>query len=87
MANKKSAEKRHRQSTARRLRNRQVKSEIRTAVRKFTQQVDGKDKAQAETAYVEVQQLLDNANRKGILHKNTISRKKSRLAKKLNALV
>lgn len=86
MANKKSAEKRNRQSVARRMRNRQVKSEIRTAVKKFLKVVGSKDKAEAEVAYKEVQALLDGAGSKGILHKNSISRKKSRLVMKLNAL-
>ena len=86
MANKKSAEKRYRQSLVRRMKNRQVKSEIKTAVKKFTAEVDAKNKEGAEQALVTVQKLMDTAKGKGVLHRNSVARKKSRLAKKLNAL-
>lgn len=86
MANKKSAAKRYRQSVLRRLRNRQVKSEVKTAVKKFTTQADTKQKDAAAQAFLEVQKLLDSAGSKGVLHKKTIARKKSRLARRLNSL-
>ena len=83
---KKSAAKRLRQSIGRRLRNRMSKSTVKSAVRKFETDVEAKDKAAASTQLVQVQKLLDTAAGKGILHKNAVARKKSRLAKKLNAL-
>ncbi|NCN06142.1 MAG: 30S ribosomal protein S20 [Spirochaetales bacterium] len=86
MANKKSAEKRYRQSLVRRMRNRQVKSEIRNAVKKFTSGIEKKDKEASEAALQQVQKLMDTAAGKGILHPNTVARKKSRLSKKFQAL-
>lgn len=86
MANKKSAEKRYRQSLVRRLKNRQAKSEIKTAIRNFTTSIDKKDKESAEKAFQTVQKLMDTAAGKGTLHKNSVARKKSRLAKKFTLL-
>ena len=86
MANKKSAEKRYRQSIVRRMRNRQAKSEIRNAVKKFTSGVEKKDKEAADLALQQVQKLLDTAAGKGIIHRNTVARKKSRLSKKLQLI-
>lgn len=79
MANTKSALKRIRTSAKRNLRNRTVKSTVRTAVRKFNDVVTVESLRAAMSA-------LDKAVSKGVLHRNTAARKKSRLAKKLNAL-
>lgn len=79
MANK-SAEKRERQEARRRLRNRMAKSTMRTAIKKFDAAVAAGDKAAAETAMAESNKLLDTVAGKGIIHKNTAARKKSRLA-------
>lgn len=86
MANKKSADKRHRQSIGRRMRNRMAKSTVKTAIKKFQAAVVQKDKASAETEFKTVQKLLDTASGKGILHANMVARKKSRLAVQLNSL-
>ena len=83
---KKSAEKRLRQSLGRRMRNRKSKSSSKTAIRKFETAIEAKDKAAAVTHLAEVQKLLDTAAGKGILHKNMVARKKSRLALALNKL-
>jgi small subunit ribosomal protein S20 len=83
---KKSAEKRLRQSTGRRMRNRMSKSTVKTAVRKFETSIEGQDKAAAAAQLVVIQKLLDTAAGKGILHKNMVARKKSRLANALNKL-
>lgn len=83
---KKSAAKRLRQSIGRRMRNRVSKSSSKTAIRKFEAAVQAKDKAAAATQLAEVQKLLDTAAGKGILHKNMVARKKSRLANALNKL-
>ena len=83
---KKSAAKRLRQSTGRRLRNRMSKSTVKSAIRKFETSVEAQDKAGAATQLVQVQKLLDTAAGKGILHKNMVARKKSRLANALNKL-
>jgi small subunit ribosomal protein S20 len=81
-----SAEKRQRQSEVRRLRNRTVRSEVRTEVRKFLEAVDSKDKEKAGVVFLSCQKLIDSAARKGILPMNTAARKKSRLHTRLNAL-
>ncbi len=79
MANK-SAEKRERQEAKRRLRNHMAKSTMRTAIKKFDAAVAAGDKAAAEKAMAESNKLLDTVAGKGIIHKNTAARKKSRLA-------
>ncbi len=79
MANK-SAEKRERQEAKRRLRNRMAKSTMRTAIKKFDAAVAAGDKAAAEQAMAESNKLLDTVAGKGIIHRNTAARKKSRLA-------
>lgn len=86
MAEKGSAAKRHRQSLKRRLRNRTAKSEVRTSIKMFTTAVSSKDKDEAGKAYNLVIKKMDTAAGKGIYHKNTVARKKSRLAKMLNRL-
>jgi len=77
----KSAEKRERQNAKRRLRNRQTKSAVRTAIKKFDAAVLAGDKAKASEAMALSFKLLDSAAGKGALHRNTASRKKSRLYK------
>ena len=86
MAEKGSAAKRHRQSLKRRLRNRTAKSEVKTSIKIFTSAVSSKDKDEAGKAYNFVVKKMDTAAGKGIYHKNTVARKKSRLAKMLNRL-
>ena len=79
MANK-SAEKRERQEERRRLRNRMAKSTMRTAIKKFDAAVAAGDKDAAVKALAESSKLLDTVAGKGIIHRNTAARKKSRLA-------
>lgn len=86
MTEKGSAAKRHRQSLRRRLRNRIAVSEVRTCVKSFISAVDSKSKEEAEKAFRLVVKKIDTAAGKGILHRNTVARKKSRLAKMLNRL-
>lgn len=87
MAEKGSAAKRHRQSLRRRMRNRMAVSEVRTSVKSFITAVDAKNKEEAEKAFRLVVKKIDTAAGKGILHRNTVARKKSRLAKMLNRLI
>ena len=81
-----SAEKRVRQNKKRRLRNRMVKSEVHTVIKGFEKAVEMKDQALAKEKLVESISLLDRAVSKGVYHRNTVSRKKSRLSKSYNAL-
>lgn len=80
MANIKSAIKRAEKSVQLNLRNRQIKSSLRTAVRKFVECV-GTDSADASLRNAISQ--LDRAVSKGTIHKNTAARKKARLYKRL----
>jgi small subunit ribosomal protein S20 len=86
MPNIKSAIKRTKTNEARRLRNASAKSALRTAVKQADVAVVGTDVGAAKAAYGAAQKKLDKAATKGLIHKNAASRKKSRLAKKLNAL-
>jgi small subunit ribosomal protein S20 len=79
MPNIKSAIKRVKVSEKRRLRNASQKSALRTAVKAF-------ETAVSSEALVNASKKLDKAASKGLIHKNAANRKKSRLAKKLNAL-
>jgi small subunit ribosomal protein S20 len=81
-----SAEKRHRQSEARRLTNKSVKTAVRSAVRKFVETSAKKDEALSETALRTLIKKLDSAARKGIIKKNAAARKKSRMQKRYNAV-
>jgi small subunit ribosomal protein S20 len=85
LAHGKSAQKRARQNVARRLRNRQAKSALRTTVKKFAAAVGAGDAAAVSAAYRDVQKKLDQAVAKGIVRKGTADRMKSRLAARLAA--
>jgi len=85
MPNIKSAIKRVSVIEKKTLRNNMVKSAYKTAVRKFEEAVEAKDMKNAESLFVEATKKIDMACTKGVIVKNTASRKKSRLAKKLNA--
>ncbi|MDR1575145.1 MAG: 30S ribosomal protein S20 [Treponema sp.] len=87
MAGKRSsAEKRHRQSEERRLRNKSVKSAVRTSAKKVTALGQKKDAAGAEAALRDMIKKIDSAARKGIIKKNTAARKKSRMQRFVNRL-
>ena len=87
MAKKKSsAEKRHRQSEERRMRNKAAKSAVRTSVKKFVALAHKKDMSASELALKDMIKKLDTAARKGIIKKNTAARKKSRMQRYYNSL-
>ncbi|MED4603914.1 30S ribosomal protein S20 [Paenibacillus validus] len=86
MPNIKSAIKRVKVSEKRRLRNASHKSALRTAVKAFETAAAGSNVETAKDALIAASKKLDKAVTKGLVHKNTAARKKSRLAKKLNAL-
>jgi len=81
-----SAAKRHRQSEKRRASNRAVRSEVRSGVKKFLDAADAENKESATEQLQVVTKLIDTAAGKGVYHKNTAARTKSRLHKKLNAM-
>ena len=86
MPNIKSAIKRTKIIEKKTLQNNMIKSSYKTAVKKFESAVESKDVASAETLFVEATKKIDQACSKGVIVKNTAARKKSNLAKKLNAL-
>lgn len=79
MANIKSQEKRNRQNETRRQRNKSVKSELKTSVKKVGQA--SAEGGQVDDAYRNAQKTIDKAAQKGVIHPNAAARKKSRLAK------
>lgn len=86
MANIKSQIKRIKQNERRRLRNKSVRSSVKTTIRKFREAAEAGDKARAEELARHAGRLLDKAASKGVLHKNTAANKKSAIFKKANAL-
>lgn len=86
MANIKSAKKRVLTAEKNRLRNVAFKTSIKTAVKKVLELAKGEDKDALNSAMSKVYQLCDKAVGKGILHKNTAARKKSRLTIAVNKL-
>lgn len=86
MANIKSAQKRIKVTQVKTLRNKMVKSALKTTIKKFETAVTGGNLEEAKVAFTNVVRALDMAASKGVVHKNMASRKKSRLAAKLNAI-
>jgi len=86
MANHFSALKRARQTEKRTARNRANTSQMRSALRIMRESLEKGDKATAEQTYRQTVSALDKAIQKGVLHENTVSRYKSRLSARLNAL-
>ena len=86
MANIKSAKKRVLIAEANRQRNVAFKSSIKTAIKKTLELAAGKDSEALNASLSKVYQLCDKAVVKGILHKNTAARKKSRLTLAVNKL-
>ena len=86
MANIKSQIKRNRQNEKRRLRNKSVKSSLKTAIRKFNEAVANGDAATAEVLLRDASRKLDKAAGKGIIHKNQAANRKSAIAKRHSAL-
>ena len=86
MARNLSAEKSDRQGEKRRLRNKMIKSRAKTLVKDFVELVDGKKKEEAQKALVHLSSFLDQAVSKGVYHRNTAARKKSRMHHLLSGL-
>ena len=83
MPNIKSAKKRVKVSEKKNLRNRVVKSGVRTAVKKFDAAV-ATDAASVAAVLSDTTSAIDKAAAKGVMHKNAANRKKARLAKRLD---
>jgi small subunit ribosomal protein S20 len=86
MANTKSAKKAVRQIARRTDVNRQRRSKMRTFIRKVEEAISAGDQAAARTALAAAEPIMMRAAQKGIVHKNTASRKVSRLSASVAAL-
>ena len=86
MANIKSAKKRILVNRTKAERNKAIKSGVKTAVKKVNAAIEANDKAAAASALVAAATTIDKAASKGVYHKNTASRKVSRLAQAVNKM-
>ncbi len=86
MANIKSAKKRILVNRTKAERNKAIKSGVKTAMKKVFAAVEAGDKAAAQEALVAATATIDKATTKGVYHKNTASRKVSRLAQAVNKM-
>jgi small subunit ribosomal protein S20 len=80
----KTAESVARSSERKRQRNRSIKSITKTAILKVERFIESNELEPAQKALVEASSIIDKAAKKKVIHPNTASRRKSRLAKKLN---
>ena len=86
MANIKSAIKRIKVTERRTLRNKMVKSAVKTEIKKYDSALSVGNYDDTKALYASVAQSIDQAAAKGVIHKNAAARKKSRLALRLNKL-
>ncbi|MFI3230919.1 MAG: 30S ribosomal protein S20 [bacterium] len=86
MANIKSAKKRILVTNKKTMRNKAIKSSVKTSIKKVVVAVKEGNKEQAQVALKGAVRSIDKACTKGIFHKNTASRKKSRLTKAVNKI-
>jgi small subunit ribosomal protein S20 len=86
MANIKSAKKRVLVAERNAMRNKSIKSEVKTAIKKVDAAIAAKDVEAAKAAYRAAVSVMDAAASKGVYHKKTVSRKASRLQKAINGL-
>ena len=86
MANIKSQIKRIKTNEKARLRNKSVKSSVKTAIRKFREAAEAGDKDKATELMREAGRKLDKAASKGVIHANQAANKKSAMAKRANQI-
>jgi len=86
VANIKSQIKRNRTNEARRLRNKSVKSSLKTSVRRFREAADSGDREAALTALRNASRQLGMAASSGVIHANQAANKKSAMAVRANSL-
>ena len=86
MPNIKSAKKRVKVIATKTLRNKMLKSQLNTTIKKFKVAVDSGDKAAAQVAYTAAVKKVDQAVSKGILHKNNAAHKKSQFTLMYNKM-
>jgi small subunit ribosomal protein S20 len=86
VANIKSQIKRIKQNERRRMRNKSVRSSVKTAIRNFREAADSGDPAKAQDFARVAGRLLDKAAAKGVIHKNQAANKKSAIFKRAGTL-
>ena len=86
MANIKSQIKRVKTNEKRRLRNKSVKSSLRTAIRRFREAVEAGDNEQIVERQRSASRALDKAASKGVIHANQAANKKASMAHQVNSL-
>ncbi|HHU62700.1 MAG TPA: 30S ribosomal protein S20 [Clostridiales bacterium] len=86
MANIKSSIKRAKIARVKTLRNKMIKSRLKTHIKKFNEQLESNNIEEAKALFPNLTKLIDKAAAKGTIHKNAAARKKSKLAAKLNKL-
>lgn len=85
MANIKSQKKRILTNEKRRVRNKGVRTALKTYIKKFQTAVEAGDQTQASEAFRTASRALDKAASKGVIHPNNAANRKSSLARRLNA--
>ena len=86
MANIKSQIKRNKQNEKRRLRNKAVKSSLKTAIRKFNVATAAGDTELANSLLRDASRKLDKAVSKGVIHRNQAANRKSAIAKRVSSI-
>lgn len=86
MAHSLSAKKRVRQTAKQRARNRARKADVRSQVKAFASALSTGDAGKADQAYRSASKTLSQVAAKGTIHRNAAARKRSRMARKLNAI-
>lgn len=86
MANSAQARKRARQAEKQRAHNASLRSTLRTAIKKVRKAIDAGDKAAAQAVFQESVSVIDSISDKRIVHKNKVSRHKSRLSAQIKAM-
>jgi small subunit ribosomal protein S20 len=85
LANIKSQIKRNRQNEERRMRNKSVRSALKTYARRVREALDAGDREAADAAYRRAARAYDKATSKGVIHRNNAANHKSRLAGMVNS--
>ncbi len=86
MANKKSAEKRNRQATVQRMRNRAIKTRMKNTIRVVEEAISASSIEEAKEALKLAISVIAKTGAKGTIHKKNASRKVSRLTKRVNSM-
>ncbi len=87
MAHHKSAKKRIRQNEKRKLRNRHIRSTLRTAIKNINEMIEEKNGEGSKAILSKTISTIDKAASQGIIHKNNAARRISRINQKVNALL